>query len=71
MFGFPVTGGGTSYACIGEGAHPWDGGLLGFPCLSLGPPAGAPKKDIDVVSRMDKKSGFLGTALPLNGNVCA
>ena len=37
---------------VGEGAHPWVGGLLGFPCLSLGPPAGAPNKDIDVVNRI-------------------
>ena len=27
---------------VGEGAHPWVGGLLGYPCLPLGPPAGAP-----------------------------
>ena len=40
---------------VGEGAHPWVGGLLGFPCLSLGPPAGAPKKDIDVVYRIYEK----------------
>ena len=40
---------------VGEGAHPWVGGLLGFPCLSLGPPAGTPKKDIDVVYRIYEK----------------
>ena len=57
---------------VGEGAHPWVGGLLGFPCLSLGPPAGAPNKDNDVVNRIYiKKKGFLGTALPFNVNVFA
>ena len=40
---------------VGEGTHPWVGGLLGFPCLSLGPPAGAPNKDIDVVNRISKQ----------------
>ena len=40
---------------VGEGAHPGVGGLLGFPCLSLGPPAGAPKKDIDIVYRIYEK----------------
>ena len=55
---------------VGEGAHPWVGALLGFPCLSLGPPAGAPNKDIDVVKRITEK-GVVGTALPLNVNVCA
>ena len=43
---------------VGEGAHPWVGGLLGFPCLSLGPPAGAPNKDIDVVTEYLKKEWF-------------
>ena len=60
-----------SHVRVGEGAHPWVGGLLGFPCLSLGPPAGAPKTDIDVVYRVyEKRLSFLGTALPLKGNVC-
>ena len=44
-----------AFRLVGEGAHPWVGGLLGFPCLSLGPPAGAPNKDIDVVTRISKK----------------
>ena len=34
-----------SHVRVGEGAHPWVGGLLGYPCLSLGPPAGAPMKN--------------------------